>query len=154
MVISMNQLVTVEISTMCTVCDLLLPCNVGHIASAFFMRTFKYIAHNRSFKVKWNVLSQWPTTEESNLYPDPQLWCQNFAFLSIFHGNFPGHINILHLKSMIFTKHLSCMIICKMKHFLNWSVSASYHGNSFKTPGKGHFTYVFSLLSNRQPFFG
>ena len=55
---------------------------------------------------------------------------------------------------MIFTEYLSNMAVYKIEPFLKWSVGASYHGNSFKTPGQGRFTYIFSLLSNGRPYFG
>ena len=35
------------------------------------------------------------------------------------------------------------MAVYKIEPFLKWSVGASYHGNSFKTPGQCRFTYAF-----------
>ena len=38
---------------------------------------------------------------------------------------------------MIFTEDLWSVVQYKMKQFFIWSVVASYHGNSFKTPDQG-----------------
>ena len=78
----------------------------------------------------------------------------DLAFLLIFHGKLPGNFDILHLKSMVYSEYMLSMVIYKMKPYLNWSVGASYNGNSFKTPCQGRFTYVLSFLSNWRPSFG